>query len=301
MAWTSLTFAVAGDETDAWCEALLDAGALSVDVTDAAAGTPDEAPQFGEPGEVEPGVWDRNILCALFDAASDPSAIVAATAVERGMKPPAFTLSKVEEQDWVRLTQSQFEPIRISDRIRILPSWRETEGSTEPDAVNLIIDPGLAFGTGSHPTTRLCLQWLEAHVQAGDRVLDYGCGSGILSIAAKRLGAGGVVGTDVDVQAIEASRSNAAINRVECTFVTPDALGALGDGRYDVIVANILTNPLRMLAPVLAVHIRSGGQIVLSGILTDQAAMVIDAYARWFNIDTWRTDEGWAALGGTRR
>lgn len=301
MAWTAVSFTVDGNEADAWSDALLEAGALSVDVTDALAGTPLETPQFGEPGESTPGAWSRNVVAAMFVSGPDPLEIIADAAAARGWPVPVARVSNVEEQDWVRLTQSQFEPIRISDRIRILPSWRETEGSTEPDAVNLIIDPGLAFGTGSHPTTRLCLQWLEAHVQAGDRVLDYGCGSGILSIAAKRLGAGGVVGTDVDVQAIEASRSNAAINRVECTFVTPDALGALGDGRYDVIVANILTNPLRMLAPVLAVHIRSGGQIVLSGILTDQAAMVIDAYARWFNIDTWRTDEGWAALGGTRR
>ena len=178
----------------------------------------------------------------------------------------------------------------------ILPSWHES--SADPDAINLVIDPGLAFGTGSHPTTRLCLQWLEAHLQPGDRVLDYGCGSGILSIAARRLGADAVIGIDVDPQAIESSRSNAMINGVDCKFVAPDELGAL---RFDVIVANILTNPLRMLAPALAARVESGGRIVLSGILVDQVPMVADAYSRWFNIGVWRSDDGWAALSGTRQ
>lgn len=295
MAWTALKFTVAGDAADAWAEALLERGAVSVDVTDAAAGSPDEVPQFGEPNEFAPGVWALNILCALFDDTADVSGILAAIAAARQWRAPVvYTLSQVEEQDWVRLTQAQFEPIRISARLWILPSWRS---APDPAAINLVVDPGLAFGTGSHPTTRLCLQWLEAHLQADERVLDYGCGSGILAIAAKRFGAGPVVGTDLDPQALIASRANAMINQVVCEFVPPDALG---DAMFDIVVANILTNPLRVLAPALAARLRSGGRIVLCGILTDQAEMVIEAYRPWFKIEAWQTDEGWTALSGIR-
>lgn len=295
MAWTALRFTVAGNDAEAWADALLDAGAVAVDVTDAAAGTAHEVPQFGEPNEFAPGVWALNVLTALFDAAADAPAIVAAIAAEQDWRAPVvYTLSRVEEQDWVRLTQSQFEPIRISSRLWILPSWHV---APDPDAINLVVDPGLAFGTGSHPTTRLCLQWLEAHLKGGEIVLDYGCGSGILAIAAMRLGARAVAGTDLDRQALIASRTNAAINQVTCEFVAPDALR---DGAYDIVVANILTNPLKVLAPALAGRVRPGGRIVLSGILVDQAAAVIAAYQPWFNIDVWHTDEGWAALSGIR-
>ncbi len=295
MAWTALKFTVAGDDADAWAEALLEAGAVAVDVTDAAAGSPDEVPQFGEPNEFAPGVWALNVLCALFDDTADAPEILAAVAAERQWRAPVvYTLSRVEERDWVRLTQEQFEPIRISARLWILPSWHV---APDPAAINIVVDPGLAFGTGSHPTTRLCLLWLEAHLQPGARVLDYGCGSGILAIAAKRLGAGAVIGTDLDPQALVAARDNSAINRVACEFVAPDAVG---EATFDIIVANILTNPLRVLAPALAVRVRSGGRIVLSGILVEQAAMVIEAYQPWFKIDVWQTDEGWAALSGIR-
>ena len=295
MAWTAVSFTVDGNEADAWSDALLEAGALSVDVTDALAGTPLETPQFGEPGESTPGAWSRNVVAAMFVSGPDPLEIIADAAAARGWPVPVARVSNVEEQDWVRLTQSQFEPIRISDRMWILPSWHQ---AIDPGAINLVIDPGLAFGTGSHPTTRLCLQWLSANVDADVRVLDYGCGSGILAIAAKRLGAGDVTGTDVDSQALDASRANAAINQVECVFVEPERLG---HETYDVIVANILTNPLRMLAPAIAGRVRGGGRIVLSGILADQAPSVIEAYSPWFNMDLWRVDDGWAALQGTRR
>ena len=295
MAWTALKFTVAGTDAEAWADALLDAGAVAVDVTDAAADTAREVPQFGEPNEFAPGVWALNVLSALFEDTADATAIVAAVATEQDWRAPVvYTLTRVEEQDWVRLTQSQFEPIRISSRLWILPSWHV---APDPDAINLVVDPGLAFGTGSHPTTRLCLQWLEAHLKGGDIVLDYGCGSGILAIAAMRLGAGAVTGTDLDPQALIASRTNAAINQAKCEFVAPDALRA---GVYDAVVANILTNPLKVLAPALAGRVRPGGRIVLSGILVDQVAAVIAAYQPWFNIGVWHTDEGWAALSGIR-
>ena len=296
MAWTSLSFTVAGPEAEAWSDALLEAGALSVDVLDAAAGTRDEVPQFGEPGEFEPGVWKSNLLTALFDATADVPAIVAGTADAHGWRAPVvYTLDRVEEQDWVRLTQSQFSPIRISDRLWIVPSWQD---APDPGALNLVVDPGLAFGTGSHPTTRLCLRWIEQNVLERDALLDYGCGSGILAIAARRLGADPVVGTDIDPQALIAARANAERNHADCRFVAPDALP---DMSFDVVVANILTNPLRVLAPALAARVSAGGRIVLSGILADQASEVIAVYERWFNIDTWQTDEGWVALAGARR
>ena len=296
MAWTALRFTVAGSAAEGWADALLDAGAVAVEFTDAAAGATDEVPQFGEPDEFVPGVWALNILSALFDDTVDTPAIVAAIAAKENWRAPvAYTLTHVEEQDWVRVTQSQFEPIRISPRLWILPSWHV---APDPAAINLIIDPGLAFGTGSHPTTRLCLQWLEAHLTGGERVLDYGCGSGILAIASIRLGASAAIGTDLDVQALIASRANAALNKVSCEFIPPDAMR---DCAHDILVANILTNPLKVLAPALAKRVRPDGRIVLSGILVDQAAAVITAYLPWFNIEVWRTDENWAALSGIRR
>lgn len=295
MAWTALKFTITGSDAEAWADALIEAGAVSVDITDAAAGTTDEVPQFGEPNEFAPGVWTLNVLSALFDETADVPGIVAGIAAEYGWRAPVvYSLTRVEEQDWVRLTQSQFEPIRISSRLWILPSWH---AAPDPDAINLVVDPGLAFGTGSHPTTRLCLQWLEAHLRRGETVLDYGCGSGILAIAAMRLGAGAVAGTDLDPQALIASRGNAVINQVACDFVAPEALR---DGTHDLVVANILTNPLKILAPALAGRVRAGGRIVLSGILVDQAAAVIAAYQPWFNIGVWHADEGWAALTGIR-
>jgi ribosomal protein L11 methyltransferase len=287
VAWTSLRFTVAGAEAEAWADALLEAGAMSVDVLDAAAGTDTEVPQFGEPGEFEPGVWASNLLTALFRENADPDAVVAAIAAERALRAPVvYTLSRVEEQDWVRLTQAQFEPIRISGRLWVIPSWH---AAPDPRAINLIVDPGLAFGTGGHPTTRLCLRWLDENIRGGESVLDYGCGSGILAIAAVRLGAASAAGTDVDPQA--------RLSMVACTFCAPEGLPA---SEYDIVVANILTNPLRMLAPALAHRVKRGGRIVLSGILVDQADDVIDAYRRWFNIGIWQTDEGWVALEGRR-
>jgi ribosomal protein L11 methyltransferase len=306
--WISLSLTVGGDDADAWSDALLESGALSVDVHDAAAGTALEKPQFGEPGEMLPGAWEQNVITALFDPGVDVRTVVHSIASAFGQHAPAVSTETIEEQDWVRLTQSQFEPIRITSRMWILPSWHQ---AIDADAINLVIDPGLAFGTGSHATTRLCLQWLEAHLHPGERVLDYGCGSGILAIAARRLGAGEVTGTDVDPQALEASRTNAAINHVDCRFVAPEALGAAGDegangnpdgdAMCDVLVANILTNPLRMLAPAFAALVRAEGRIVLSGILAEQAPTVIEAYSQWFNIGVWRIADGWAALAGTRR
>jgi ribosomal protein L11 methyltransferase len=285
-------------DADAWGDALLEAGALSVDLADPQADTAAEQALYGEPGAPAELRWPVCTLTALFDDGADVGAALAAVAATLGRPVPAGTSVPVPDADWVRLTQAQFEPIRIADRLWIVPSWCDP---VDPAALNLVVDPGLAFGTGSHPTTRLCLQWLASELGAGESVLDYGCGSGILAIAAARLGAGIVVGTDVDPQAIAASVANAAANRASAEFMLPSALAASAHERFDVVVANILTNPLRLLAPALAARVRPGGRIVLSGILEAQAREVIAAYADWFTIAVWRADDGWVALAGTCR
>jgi len=293
MAFVALRFDAPAATAEAWSDAMLAAGAASVDAADANAGTGDETPRYGEPGH-EGALWSVCRLTALFAADADVEASVRRAAASLGVETPAFTLENLAEQDWVRRTQAQFGPLRIAERLWVIPSWCEP---VDPQAINLELDPGLAFGTGSHPTTRLCLRWLAANLAPGQSVLDYGCGSGILAIAAAKLGAAAVAGTDVDPQAIEASRANAARNGVRARFVLPDALAP---DPVDVIVANILANPLRLLAPVLAARVRHGGAIVLSGILEDQVAAVRGAYRRWFKLAAWGTDDGWVALTGRR-
>jgi ribosomal protein L11 methyltransferase len=298
VSYLALHFDASAADADAWADALLAAGALSVDVTDPSAGTADEAPLYGEPGEPSAGLWPCNRLTALFAPGVDAAAALAAAGRAARLPPPPYDTHPVAEQDWVRATQAQFAPIAIAGRLWVVPSWC---APPDPGAVNLVLDPGLAFGTGSHPTTRLCLAWLATSLAGGERVLDYGCGSGILAIAAAKLGAGEVVGVDVDPQAIVASRANAAANGVAGTFTTPDELDASAPARFDVLVANILANPLVLLAPALAARVREGGRIVLSGILAPQAGAVAAAYAPWFIISVWDGDDGWVALAGTRR
>jgi ribosomal protein L11 methyltransferase len=297
MAFLALVFDAAAEDADAWADALLDAGASSVDVTDPAAGTAAEVPLYGEPGEPTDGLWPVNRLTALFGPDANPDAALATAARALDRPAPSHETHPVPEQDWVRATQAQFAPIPITDRLWIVPSWCT---APDPAAINLILDPGLAFGTGSHPTTRLCLRWLAMELTGGERVLDYGCGSGILAIAAAKLGAAEVIGTDIDPQAIVASRDNARRNDVSATFALPDALAQTTARGVDVIVANILANPLVLLAPALAGRVRAGGRIVLSGILAPQADSVVAAYGRWFNIAVWDGEGDWVALAGTR-
>jgi len=281
------------DDADLWSDALIGAGALAVDASDPHAGTPDETPLFGEPGQPSVAPWGVSRLTALFadDAAADAGLADAARALGRAA--PACRRARVEDQDWVRATQAQFGPIAIGERLVIVPSWCDAPRG----ATAITLDPGLAFGTGSHPTTRLCLEWLQERLPPHASVLDYGCGSGVLAIAAMKLGAGEAVGTDVDPQAIRASTENARANAVAASFVLPDRLDARA---FDVVVANILANPLVLLAPALAARVRPAGRIALCGILDAQAPDVIAAYAPWFTLRAWRDCEGWVLLEGER-
>ena len=294
MPYRALRFDASASSAERWADALLAAGALSVDIADARADTPTESPRYGEPGETALAPWPVSRLCALFDATVDAEAALASAAAWLDEPPPAHGLAAIADADWVRKTQAQFGPLRVTDRLWIVPSWREP---VDAGAVNVRLDPGLAFGTGSHATTLLCLRWLAQNVAQHASVLDYGCGSGILAITAAKLGAGKVAGVDVDPQAIAASRANAVANGVSVKFGLPDELPAQA---FDVVVANILANPLELLAPLLAQRVRTGGHLVLSGILEAQAGRIAAVYARWFNIAPWGSGEGWVALAGAR-
>lgn len=294
MAWLQLRCDTDAASAEALTDALMEAGALSAGIEDADAGTPEETPQFGEPGMDIAAAWDHSRIAALFEADADAGAVLAACCAGLGLPTPPFTLETVEEQNWVQLTQSQFDPIRVSDKLWIVPSWHETPA---PDAINLILDPGMAFGTGSHPTTRLCLEWLERYVTADCSLLDYGCGSGILAIAAARLGANPVTGVDIDPQAVDAAKANAERNGVSAHFA--DSREPI-DGQFDILIANILANPLKALAPALAAHVRPGGWLALSGILAEQEEELMAIYSPWFAMAVADRREGWVCLEGRR-
>jgi ribosomal protein L11 methyltransferase len=295
MGWQNVSFLTDASHAEPFCDALIEAGALSASIEDADAGTPDEKPQFGEPGSINSPGWTHSRVLALFEPDAAVESMMAVAAAAAGLsETPVFSIEDIAEQNWVQLTQSQFDPIRVSESLWIVPSWHE---SPDLAAINLILDPGMAFGTGSHPTTRLCLEWLERTVIADCSILDYGCGSGILAIAAARLGAGRVAGVDIDPQAVEAAYANAERNGVTALFAD-SALPVAGE--YDIVVANILSNPLRVLAPAICAHVRSGGQLALSGILREQAEEIIGIYAAWMPLSVADIREDWVCLSGTK-
>lgn len=293
MSWIELHCTCDEVVAEAFSDALMMHGALSVSVEDADAGSDHERPIFGEPGSAAGQVWRRNRVVALLAADSDAQTVFARAAADCDLVLPLFELRLVSDQDWVRRTQSQFDPIRISERLWIVPSWHT---APDPDALVIRLDPGLAFGTGSHPTTRLCLRWLDAQPLVGRSVLDYGCGSGVLAIAAARLGANLVSATDIDPQALTSAADNAADNR--CAVQILDLEDSLGV-KADFVVANILTNPLKVLAPALVGHLAPGGRLALSGILEAQEEEVIAAYAPLIRLRNFARDDGWTCLSGT--
>ena len=293
MPFAALVVELDAHKAERLSDALLAAGALSVELADAESGTPRERALYDEPGEVR--AWRRIALTALFAGDADPRAALRSACAACEVDVSAHALRRIEDDDWVRRSQDQFRPVRISERLWIVPSWH---APPDPDAINLVLDPGLAFGTGTHPTTRLCLLWLARKVEGGESVIDYGCGSGILAIAALKLGARSAVGVDIEPEAVQIARSNARRNGVDAAFLEAGEAGGLS---ADLVVANILTNPLRMLAPVLARICRPGGRLALSGILTAQEHEIRDAYRSWFALDERDVDEDWLCLSGTRR
>jgi ribosomal protein L11 methyltransferase len=294
MPFAALLVELDADDAGPLSDALLAAGALSIDLADAESGTPREHPLYDERSGGA-AVWPRVMLTALFPEDTEAAVALQEVCAAHGVPAPACRVQRVEDDDWVRRSQEQFRPVRISERLWIVPTWH-----TPPDerAVNLFLDPGLAFGTGSHPTTRLCLLWIADAVKGGESVVDYGCGSGILAIAALKLGASRAIGIDIAPDAVAVARDNARCNGVDATFLEADnALGLSAD----LVVANILANPLKLLAPVLARVCVPGGRLALSGILAAQEAEIRDVYRPWFALDERAEDDGWLCLSGTRR
>lgn len=295
MAWQSLTFRLPREHADAFGDVLIEHGAISVNVDDALEGTSDEKPIFGEPG-ADAGLWNECRLTTLFAPTIDVERVFNDAVKSLDILPPRFEINVLEDEDWVQKNRDQFQPIKISDRVWIVPTWHR---APQQNAINISLDPGAAFGTGSHPTTRLCLKWLEANLQPTVQltVLDYGTGSGILAIAAMKLGAGKAYGVDIDNLAVEAARYNAAQNNVSVQFADVETpLNVV----VDILVANILANPLRVLAPLLAAHTKPGGALVLAGILDPQADEIIGIYREWFDLAVWKSEEGWACIAGRR-
>jgi len=276
MAWLALTVELDAAEADALSEALLAMGAQSVAID-----TERPAPHS---------------VTALLAADADPAALLGAALRETGLGGmPPFTVARVEDEDWVRRSQAQFKPLAIGSRLWIVPSWCEPPS----DAQTVVrLDPGLAFGTGTHPSTRLALGFLEQRIHGGERVLDYGCGSGILAIAAAKLGAGPVDAVDLDPAAVEATAANARANAVAVRTLPA---GALAPAVYDVVVSNILLQPLIVLAPLLATRVAGGGRLALAGILESQARELGAAYQPWFALEVSARQDGWALLAGERR
>jgi len=285
---------------EAVSDALIDElGALSVSVEDADAGSDAEQALFGEPGlpAPRPG-WQRSTLHALFADEAGASAAAAALLAQDWTDGLLLqSLQPLPDQDWVRLTQSQFEPVAITDSFWVVPSWHQVP----PGAQKVIrLDPGLAFGTGTHPTTRMCLRWLATHAEwlsnPEARVLDYGCGSGILAIGAALHGAADIDAVDIDPAAVQSTAANAQANGVRLRAGLPEQ----ATGRYSVVLANILATPLKLLAPLLCAHLRPGAQLVLAGILERQADELKAAYAPWLALQVSDAQEGWILMTGQR-
>ena len=294
-AWINLKIRASADYANIMSDALIELGALSCAIEDSYLNSENEEALFGEPNIPSNTIWQHNTVESLFDAAVSIDTIINELKTITGLPHIDYTLDTVEEQNWVALTQSQFEPINIFDRLWIVPSWHT---SPNPDAINIILDPGLAFGTGSHPTTHLCLEWLIKEVNINDHVLDYGCGSGILSIAAKKCGAKQVIGVDIDPQAIIASIHNAKENHVDVQFYNSELPLTF---EADIVVANILSSALSVLAPLIAKACKPHGKIALSGILKEQIVILTEIYSTWFDLNKPIEREGWILLSGTKK
>lgn len=291
MAWLQLRLAVTPEQAADYEELLLACGAVSVTFTDA-----EDQPIF-EPELGTTPLWQHTHLLALFEGDTDPEQLILHLVQQLGVL-PEYHLENLEDQDWERTWMDDFHPMCFGKRLWIVPSWIEPP---DLNAVNLSLDPGLAFGTGTHPTTALCLEWLDQFMQQGLEVIDFGCGSGILAIAALLLGAKKVVGTDIDIQALEASRDNARRNKIvdeHFLVYLPEKMPKI---MADVVLANILAGPLVELAPTLTQLTKPKGWLCLSGILEEQAQAVREAYKQSFDLQPTAVKDGWVRIVGQRK
>ena len=297
MAWLQLKASIAPEQAEWLEELLLAEGASAITLQDA-----HDEPVF-EPDRGTTPLWSETVLTGLYDDLNEVEAMIErvrrAWAEQLPDDPaPQIEYELLADRDWEREWMDGFEPLRMGQRLWIVPSWHE---APDPDAVNLLLDPGLAFGTGTHPTTALCLGWLDAQDLVGRQILDYGCGSGILAIAALKLGADTAVGVDIDPQALQASRDNAERNQIDEASLILDYPEKIGRGEFEIVVANILAGPLIDMASTIAARVRPAGQLALSGILAAQAESVLDAYrGQGILMDEPQEKEGWVLLTGHR-
>ena len=292
MSWLQLRLAIAPDQAQQFEDILLGLGAVSVTFMDA-----EDQPIF-EPDLGTTPLWSKTHLLALFEGDTDADALVNHLRLLCQGELPDHHIEQVEDQDWERSWMDNFQPMRFGERLWIVPSWHS---APDPAAVNLLLDPGLAFGTGTHPTTALCLEWLDAEPVTGKQVVDFGCGSGILAIAALLLGASHARGTDIDPQALEASCDNAGRNGIDTNRLSLYLPQDMPEDPADVVLANILAGPLVALAGQLTSLVKPGGRMALSGILAEQTDDILDAYSMEFVLDPVAERDGWIRISGTRR
>ena len=292
MPWLQVRLAITPEQAETYEDALLGVGAVSVTFMDA-----EDQPIF-EPDLGTTPLWSNTHLLALFEADTDPANLVAHLQLLTGGELPAHEIEHIEDQDWERSWMDNFQPMRFGQRLWIVPSWH---AAPQPEAVNLLLDPGLAFGTGTHQTTALCLEWLDGQDLNDCTVIDFGCGSGILAIAALLLGAPQAIGTDIDPQALEASRDNAGRNGIDPARFPVYLPADMPQQPADVVVANILAGPLVSLAPQITALVKAGGRLALSGILAEQAEEVRAAYADAFDLDPTAIKDGWVRISGVKR
>ncbi len=295
MSWANLIVQTNKDDVDSISDYLIQLGAISTSIEDTNLNQNNEELIFGVPNIKSQQFWENNTVKALFEKKINIEIIKAAIKNKFQGTSLSFSLKEVENKDWVKLTQAQFSPIRINDKLWIIPTWHKIQ---DKNAINLILDPGLAFGTGTHPTTHLCLLWLLKNVNKNLSVLDYGCGSGILGIASKKIGAKKVIGVDIDNQAVDASKENSKMNDVKIFWSnTKNKI----EFKADLIVANILSSALIVLAPILAEHCKINGKIALSGILESQEDDIKKIYSSWFDFNPSYKKDGWVLISGTKR
>ena len=292
MPWIQLRLNSTGQQAESLGDDLIESGAVSVTFQDS-----HDTPVF-EPLPGETRLWGDTDVIGLYDAETDMKAVIAqlenSPLLSTGF---IHKIEQLEDKDWEREWMDNFHPMRFGQRLWICPSWRDVP---DPTAVNVMLDPGLAFGTGTHPTTSLCLEWLDGLDLAGKTIIDFGCGSGILAIAALKLGATNAIGIDIDPQAIQASRDNAERNNVSDKLTLYLAKDAPKDLSADVVIANILAGPLKELASIIGELPKVGGDLGLSGVLATQAQDVLAAYADRFSIDPVAEKEEWCRITGVK-